>query len=118
MIFTSILSGGLTLVSNLSAGPWPEAVYLTLTATCGGFTYAAIRWRTASVWPAIAIHLALALSIDFAVIRPAVFSFLLFATTFGFIGYGLFLLRNQRVRGGRRHVRSQTSKGEIRVPIP
>ena len=99
VIFTSILSGGLTLVSNLSAGPWPEAVYLTLTATCGGFTYAAIRWRTASIWPAIAVHLALALSIDFAVIRPAVFSFLLFATTFGFIGYGLLLLRNQRVRG-------------------
>ncbi len=98
VIFTSLLSGGLTLVSALSSGPWTEAAYLTLTATCGGFTYAAIRWRTGWLWPAILIHLALALSIDFAVVRIAVFPFLLFATTFGFIGYSLFLLRNRRVR--------------------
>lgn len=98
MIFTSILSGGLTLVRTLSSGPWPEAVYLTLTATCGGFTYAAIRWRTASLWPVIAIHLILALSIDVAVVRMSVFPYLLLATTVGFIGYGIFLLRNQRVR--------------------
>ncbi|MGB3635324.1 MAG: CPBP family intramembrane glutamic endopeptidase [Rubrobacteraceae bacterium] len=98
VIVTSLLSGGLTLARTLSSGPWPEAVYLTLTATCGGFTYAAIRWRTASLWPVIAIHLVLALSIDMAVVRMSVFPYLLLATTVGFIGYGLFLLRNQRVR--------------------
>lgn len=98
VIITSLLSGGLTLVRTLSSGPWTEAVYLTLTAACGGFTYAAIRWRTASLWPVIAIHFALAFSIDVAVVSMAVFPYLLFATTFGFIGYGLFLLRNQRVR--------------------
>ncbi|MGF1470322.1 MAG: lysostaphin resistance A-like protein [Rubrobacteraceae bacterium] len=98
VIVTSLLSGGLTLITNLSSGPWPEAIYLTLTATCGGFTYAAIRWRTTSLWPAIAIHFALALSIDIAVVRASVFPYLLFATTFGFIAYGLFLLRNPRVR--------------------
>ena len=98
VIITSLLSGGLTLVRTLSSGPWPEAAYLTLTATCGGFTYAAVRWRTASIWPTIAIHFALALSIDVAVVRMSVFPYLLFATTVGFIGYGLFLLRNRRVR--------------------
>lgn len=98
VIFTSLLSGVLTLVRTLSSGPWPEAVYLTLTVTCGGFTYGAIRWRTASLWPIILIHFALALSIDLAMVRAAIFPYLLFATTFGFIGYGLFLLRNRRVR--------------------
>ena len=96
VIVTSSLSGGLTLVRTLSSGPWPEAICLTLTATCGGFTFAAIRWRTASLWPVIAIHFAL--SIDLAVVRASIFPYLLFATTFGFIGYGLFLLRNRRVR--------------------
>lgn len=98
VIFTSLLSGGLVLARTLSSGPWPEAVYLTLTATCGGFTYGAIRWRTASIWPVIAIHFALVLSIDVAMVRAAVFPYLLLATTVGFIGYGLFLLRNRRVR--------------------
>lgn len=98
IIITSFLSGGLTLVRTLSSGPWTEAVYLTLTATCGGFTYAAIRWRTASIWPSIAIHFALALSIDVAMVRASIFPYLLFATTVGFIIYGLFILRNQRVR--------------------
>ena len=98
VIVTSLLSGALTLVRTLSSGPWPEAIYLTLTATFGGFTYAAIRWRTASLWPVILIHFALALSIDVAMVRAAIFPYLLFATTFGFIGYGLFLLRNRRVR--------------------
>lgn len=98
VIFTSLASGLLTLFRTLSSGPWPEAIYLTLTATCGGFTYAAIRWRTASIWPVIAIHFALALSIDVAMVRGSTFPYLLFATTFGFIGYGLFLLRNRRVR--------------------
>ncbi len=98
VIITSLLSGGLTLVRTLSSGPWPEAAYLTLTATCGGFTYAAIRWRTASIWPSIAIHFTLALSIDLAMVRTSIFPYLLLATTIGFIVYGLFLLRNQRVR--------------------
>lgn len=95
---TSILSGGIVLVRTLSSGPWPEAVYLTLTATCGGFTYAALRWRTASIWPVILVHFVLLLSINVAMVRAAVFPFLLFATTIGFIGYGLYLLRNRYVR--------------------
>lgn len=98
VVVTSLLSGGLTLVRTFSSGPWPEAVYLTLTATCGGFTYAAIRWRTASILPVLIIHFALALSIDLATVRATVFPYLLLATTVGFIAYGLFLLRNRRVR--------------------
>ncbi len=98
VLITSLVSGGLTLVRTLSSGPWPEAIYLTLTATCGGFTYAAIRWRTASLWPVIAIHFSLALSIDVAMVQGSTFPYLLLATTVGFIGYGLFLLRNRRVR--------------------
>lgn len=98
VIFTSFVAGGLTLARTLSSGPWTEAVYLTLTAACGGFTYAAIRWRTASIWPSIVVHFILAFSIDVALVSMSVFPYLLLATTFGFIGYGLFLLRNRRVR--------------------
>ena len=51
---TSLLNGLLYLGRLGSAEPWPEAVYLTILATGAGFTYAALRWRTASIWPVIA----------------------------------------------------------------
>jgi membrane protease YdiL (CAAX protease family) len=98
VLVTSLLSGALTLARTASSGPWPEAVYLTLTATCGGFTYAALRWRTASIWPSISINFLLALAIGIATVRPSLFPYLLLTNTLGFVVYGLFLLRNQRVR--------------------
>lgn len=98
MILTSLLSGALTLARTTTSGPWPEAVYLTLTATCGGFTYAALRWRTASIWPPIFINFLLVLAIDTATVRSTVYPYLLLASTLGFVVYGLFLIRNRRVR--------------------
>ncbi len=98
MVVTSLLSGALTLARTADSGPWPEAVYLTLTATCGGFTYAALRWRTASIWPPILVNFLLVLAIDVATVKSTVYPFLLLANTLGFVVYGLFLLRNRRVR--------------------
>ncbi len=98
MAVTSLLSGALTLARTTASGPWPEAIYLTLTATCGGFTYAALRWRTASIWPSILINFLLALAIDVATVRSTVYPYLLLASTLGFVVYGLFLIRNRRVR--------------------
>lgn len=51
---TSLLNGLFYLGRLGSAEPWPEAVYLTVLATGAGFTYAALRWRTASTWSVIA----------------------------------------------------------------
>lgn len=98
VVVTSLLSGALTLARTASSGPWPEAVYLTLTATCGGFTYAALRWRTASIWPPVLVNFLLVLAIDIATVRSTVYPYLLLANTLGFVVYGLFLLRNRRVR--------------------
>ncbi len=56
VVTTSLLYGVLELGRLASAGPWPEAVYLTVLVTCSGFTYAALRWRTASIWPVILLH--------------------------------------------------------------
>ncbi len=118
VFLTSILSGVVVLARTLTSGPWPEAAYLTLTATCGGFTYAAIRWRTVSIWPVMLTHFALLLAIEVAVVRAFVFPFLLFATTIGFIAYGLYLLRNRYVRAdgglGNEHTpdRNQPLRGD------
>lgn len=98
VLVTSFLSGVLTLARTATSGPWPEAVYLMLTATCGGFTYAALRWRTASIWPPILINFLLVLAIDIAIVRSTIYPYLLLANTLGFVVYGLFLLRNRRVR--------------------
>lgn len=98
MIVTSLLSGALTLARTTASGPWPEAIYLTLTASCGGFTYAALRWRTASIWPPTLINFLLVLAIDLATVRSTIYPYLLLASTLGFVVYGLFLIRNRRVR--------------------
>lgn len=98
VIVTSLLSGALTLARTASSGPWPEAVYLTLTATCGGFTYAALRWRTTSIWPSLLVNFLLLLALEIASVRSTIFPYLLLANTFGLVAYGLFLLRNRRVR--------------------
>lgn len=80
--------------------PWPETIYLSLLTFCAGFTYAALRWRTASIWPPILLHLALGLSAEFSTPEaiPYLSLLLVLATTLGFAGYGLILLRNPRAR--------------------
>lgn len=98
VIVTSLLSGALTLARTTASGPWPEASYLTLNASCGGFTYAAVRWRTASIWPPILINFLLVLAIDLATVRSTIYPYLLLASTLGFVVSSLFLIRNRRVR--------------------
>ena len=100
VVTTSLLYGALNLGRLASAGPWPEAVYLTVLATCSGFTYAALRWPTASIWPVILLHFVFDLSGEIAApgsvpyLRPL----LALATPLVLLAYGLFLLRNPRVR--------------------
>ena len=98
MIVTSLLAGALVLGRNATDGPWPEAVRLTALAVCGGFVYAALRWRTASLWPVILVHAAFAFAVDIAALGTVAYRVLMFLSTLGFILYGLFLLRNRRVR--------------------
>jgi hypothetical protein len=71
---------------------------VTLLAVGGGFAYGALRWRTASLWPAVGVHLALALARDIAAPGERAYQLLLLLTTVGFVVYGLILLRNRRVR--------------------
>jgi len=100
MVVTSLLSSALFLVGSSPVAPWPETVYLSVLTFCTGFTYAALRWRTASIWPPILLHLALGLSAEFSTPETIPYLSLLFilTTTLGFVGYGLILLRNPRAR--------------------
>lgn len=95
---TAVLSGIVVYGINATGGPVPEARFITALTLCGGFAYAAIRWRTASIWPVIGVHFLISLSIAFANLGSATYQLLLYAGTFGFVAYGLFLLRTARVR--------------------
>ncbi len=98
MFATSLLSGALQLGRVLSDGPWPEAVYVTLLAFCGGFTWAALRFRTRSIWPAFIVHTTLVFTTSLALLGPGAYPIFLIAITLGSLIYGLFLLRNRSVR--------------------
>jgi membrane protease YdiL (CAAX protease family) len=98
MILTSLLSGLLILGRTVTGGPWPEAVRLTALTVCGGFTYGALRWRTCSIWPVILIHTAFAFAASMATLGSITYRLMMFSSTLGFVAYGLYLLRNQRVR--------------------
>lgn len=97
---TSLLSGVLRFGTSAMAGPWPEALLLTMPAICVGFMYAALRWRTASIWPVILTHFVLTFATSISTPRtiPYLVPLLTVASVLGFAGYGLFLLRNPRVR--------------------
>jgi membrane protease YdiL (CAAX protease family) len=95
---TAVLSGIVAYGINATGGPVPEARFITALTLCGSFAYAAIRWRTASIWPTVAVHFIVSLSIAFANLGSTAYQFLLYAGTFGFVIYGLFLLRTARVR--------------------
>jgi membrane protease YdiL (CAAX protease family) len=92
-VVTALLSGVLRFGGMLLSGPWPEATQASLLAICGGLTYAALRWRTGSIWPVILLHSALGCA--YALYSPGALLFLavLLLGTFGFALYGLFLLR-------------------------
>ncbi len=100
VIITSLLYGILHLGRFVSARPWSEAVYLAMLAICSGFAYATLRWRTASIWPIVLFHFALNLAGDISTpdAVPYLDPLILITSTLGFVVYGLFLLRNPRVR--------------------
>ncbi len=95
---TSVLSGVVIYGINATGGPVPEARFITALTLCGSFAYAAIRWRTTSIWPTVAVHFIVALAIAFANLGSTTYQLLLYAGTFGFVAYGLFLLRTAQVR--------------------
>lgn len=97
VIITSVLTGVLYLARSTNDAV-PEAIRLTTVATCGAFTYGAIRWRTASIWPAVFVHTALAYVPTISALGSAKYPILVWVSTLGFVLYGLFLLRNRRVR--------------------
>lgn len=98
-VVTALLSGVLRFGGTLLGGPWPEAVQAAVLAICGGFIYAALRQRTGSLWPVIALHAALGFA--YALYSPGALLFLavLLLSTAGFVVYGLLLLRGPRVGG-------------------
>jgi membrane protease YdiL (CAAX protease family) len=98
MVLTSLLAGALALGRAATDDPWPEAVRLTALTVCGGFTYAALRWRTGSLLPVIAVHAAFAFAVDIAALGSVTYRITMLLSTLGFVFYGLFLLRNRRVR--------------------
>jgi len=98
MALTSLLSGVLVLGRTATDGPWPEAVRLTALAICGGFTYAALRWRTTSIWPVILVHTAFAFAADIATLGTITYRLMMLLSTLGFVAYGLYLLRNRQSR--------------------
>ena len=95
---TSLLAGLLVLGRTATDGPWPEAVRLAALTLCGGFTYGALRWRTASIWPAILVHTIFAFVVSISTLGTFRFRFVMILSTVGFVAYGLYLLRNPRVR--------------------
>ena len=97
VLTTSLLSGLLTFGWNIVERSWTETVYVTVLAVCGAFTYAALRWRIASIWPVLALHFVFAVAVDITG-WSSFYPLFLLGSTVGFVVYGLFLLRNQRVR--------------------
>ncbi len=98
VILASLLSGLLVLGRTATEGPWPEAVRLTALTFCGGFTYGALRWRTTSIWPVVLVHTAFAFAVSIATLGAVTYPLMMFLSTVGFVAYGLYLLRNPRVR--------------------
>lgn len=98
VVLTALLAGSLRFGASMLTEPWPEAVQATLLATCGGFTYAALRWRTASIWPVLLLHAFIAIAIAFSTPGATLYLMFLLLSTFGFVAYGLFLVRNPQVR--------------------
>ena len=98
VILTSLLSGLLVLGKNATDGPWPEAVRLTALTFCGGFTWGALRWRTTSIWPVILIHTVFAFAVGIATLGTVTYPVMMLLSTLGIVAYGLYLLRNPRVR--------------------
>lgn len=110
VILTSLLAGLLVLGRTATDGPWPEAVRLAALTFCGGFTYGALRWRTTSVWPVVLAHTAFAFCVGVATLGTFRFRLVILLSTVGFVAYGLYLLRNARVRANGGLTKPQPSR--------
>ena len=99
VLLTSLLAGALQFGASTLTGPWPEAVLATILTTCAGFTYAALRWRTTSIWPVLGVHTLVSFAVVISTPGALLYLLLLLLSTFGFVAYGLFLLRNSGARG-------------------
>jgi len=90
----ALLSGALWFARSSADGPGPEAVLLSALAVGGGFAYGALRWRLGSVWPSVAVHAVLAVAVGVGAPAGGPYLLFLLLSTFGFVAYGLFLLRD------------------------
>ena len=70
---------------------------MTVLAFCGGFTWAALRFRTRSIWPGFLIHAALVFLTGIALLGPGTYPLFILLITLGFLIYGIILLRNRRL---------------------
>lgn len=97
-VVTALLFGAIHLGIVVLGGPLEAAVPLVISGACAGLMYGAIRARTRSIWPTIGLHALWNLSAQIATAETSDLLMLVMnlAVTFGFAGYGLFLLR----RGG------------------
>ena len=99
VLITALLTGALFFANAaLASRPFPETVFNTLTATCAAVTYGALRWRTGALWPVVLVHVVLAYARAVSTPSIEIYRISLYVTTIGFVLYGLFLLRNRRVR--------------------
>jgi len=70
---------------DLIDGPWTETIHATVLTVCGGLTYGALRWRTASLWSVLLVHFVLAFVLDTTTVGGTVFPVLILCVTLGFV---------------------------------
>jgi len=100
-VITALLFGVVHVVKPIVfGGSAGQAIQLVIATTCGGFTYSALRHRTASIWPPMLFHFVFDVVSDTATPHNVPYLLVVMAVlvTLGFAAYGMFLLRNARVR--------------------
>ncbi len=99
-LITAVLFGAIHIGIVVLGGPVEVAIQKMIVATCAGVLYGAVRYRTNSIWPVLLLHAAFNLVDDFATAEmlPALIGVMNIAITFGFAGYGFFLLRGRLTR--------------------
>jgi membrane protease YdiL (CAAX protease family) len=101
VFLTALLFGTLHLAKIAIGGSLEEVLPILVATTLGGVGYAALRLRTDSIWPIMLFHAAFNFTngITKPETVPGLIPLLTFAVTLGFLGYGLFLLRDSWLPG-------------------
>ena len=107
VMWTAVLFGCSHLV-NLVAGAYPPFTAMQVAATtAGGVAFAAIRIRTGSMWPLLALHAAIDVVAIATLTGPATSSPILLPVLFGWLAanlalwrYGWWVLRTPSVAAG------------------